>query len=593
VLELGSHALINWRNKISIAISFNERQALFPMSVALFNILRREFRGYNLTALQKDVLAGLTVGAVALPLALAFGIASGANAPAGLVTAILSGLIIGGLSGAPYQISGPTGAMSAILILIARKYGLDGVWLICVISGLMILLVGVFRLGQIVSFIPRPVITGFTSGIAIIIFVGQLDNFLGIKTAGKDNAIEKLVSYFEHSIAPNWQTMLVAGVVFATIFLLPKSISKRVPGSLIGLALATLMTFVLGFTIPTIGEIPRTLILDQRLLPGDLLKAETLQRIPELIVPSISVAALGAIESLLCGAVCGNATGVKMDGDQELIAQGVGNLIIPFFGGVPATAAIARSSVGVASGGVTRLVSIVHALLLVAAVFLFGPVLSQVPLAALAGVLMATAIRMNEWKEIRWMFRHRFKSAIISFFVTMLATAYLDLTQAVVIGVLLSAALFIARISNVHISQRPVDVQKLAERGVQLSHNADDVSVAYVTGPIFFGAAAAFRKAFEQAEHEHKKYLILSMRGVPLIDVGGLELIEELWERQKKRGGELLLAAVQPSVKKMLDRAGLTDEIGAERFFWSADQAIGATQRIGNGQTDERAQVGL
>jgi SulP family sulfate permease len=551
-----------------------------PFLSSYLNLLRKEFRGYNLGVFQKDLLAGLTVGAVALPLALAFGIASGADAPAGLVTAILSGIIIGGLSGAPYQMSGPTGAMSAILILIAQRYGLDGVWLVGLIAGVFILLIGIFRLGQIMAFIPRPVITGFTSGIAVIIFVGQIDNFLGVKTPSKDNAIEKLIGYFADGFSPNWQTMLVAAIVFAVIFLLPKSISKRVPGSLIGIVIATVLAVAAGFAVPTIGEIPRTLVLDKRLMFADLIQPETLARLPNLLVPAISVTALGAIESLLCGAVCGNATGKKMDGDQELIAQGIGNIIIPFFGGVPATAAIARSSVGVASGGQTRVVSLVHALLLLAAAFVFAPVIGRIPLAALAGVLMATAIRMNEWREIKWMFRHGFKSAIAAFIVTMLATAYLDLTQAVIIGVLVSAAVFIARISHVHVAQQNVDVEKLAARGIVLRGPAGDISVAYITGPIFFGAAAAFRRAFERAEHEHKRVLVLSMRGVPLIDVGGLELIEELWRKQKQRGGRLLLCAVQPAVKKMFDRARLTEEIGEQHFFWSADLAIAAATEM-------------
>lgn len=552
------------------------------LSIPFLNLLRQEFYGYNATTLQKDLLAGITVGAVALPLALAFGIASGATAAAGLITAILAGIIIGGLSGAPYQISGPTGAMSAVLIVIGAKYGLEGIWITGAIAGVIILLVGLLRLGRVVSFIPRPVITGFTSGIAIIIFVGQLDNLLGVQTAGAENAIAKFWNILQGGYAINWQTVIIGGVVIATMFLMPKAITKRVPGSLLGIALAMLAAIVLGFQVPMIGEIPRTLILDDRLLPTDLFSAQTAAALPELVMPALSIAALGAIESLLCGAVCGNVTGKKMDGNQELIAQGIGNIVIPFFGGVPATAAIARSSVGVASGGQTRLTSIFHAVFLIAAAFLFAPVISQIPLAALSGVLIVTAIRMNEWSEIRWMFRHRFKSAIAAFLITMLATAYLDLTQAVIIGVVLSAMLFLSQLSSIEISLSDVDIQTLEARGIRLDGAHEHIRVAYVTGPIFFGAAATLRKATEDLERDPKEVVILSMRGVPLVDMSGLEFIEELHERQKKHGGQLLLCAVQPAVRRVLDRARLTEEIGEQNFFWSADQAIlAASARVG------------
>lgn len=556
------------------------------MNLPFIALIRQEFQGYNVSALQKDLLAGITVGAVALPLALAFGIASGADAAAGLVTAIIAGFLIGGLSGAPYQISGPTGAMSAVLIVLANKYGLDGMWVAGILAGILIMLVGIFRLGRVVAFIPRPVVTGFTSGIAIIIFVGQLDNLFGVKTPPAENALAKIFNtiawlFSSPSPGPNWQTILLGGIVIAAMFLLPKKITKRVPGSLIGIALAMGVAFALQFQAPVIGEIPRTLILDNRLTLATLSNARTWEHLPELFVPALSIAALGAIESLLCGAVAGNMTGKKMDDNQELIAQGLGNIVIPFFGGVPATAAIARSSVGITSGGLTRLTSIFHAAFLLAAAFLFAGLIGQIPMAALAGVLMVTAIHMNEWGEIRWMFRHRFKSAIMAFLVTMLATAALDLTQAVIIGVALSAIIFINQISSIEITFRQVDVKQLEARGIKLGNTPNHMRIAYLTGPMFFGAAATLRKTAKDLERDPRAVVILSMRGVPLMDLSGLEFIEEVWERQKQRGGALLLCAVQPTVKKILDRSRLTQEIGAENFFWSADQAIIAASERG------------
>lgn len=276
----------------------------------------------------------------------------------------------------------------------------------------------------------------------------------------EESTVLKLLGFLRFDYAINWQTMVTAGLVIAMIFLLPKSISKRVPGSLLGLIVASLIVIGLGWQEPTIGEIPRTIVLEQRLM----LTPELFEEAPTLLVPALSVAALGAIESLLCGAVGSKATGRKMDGDQELIAQGIGNLVIPLFGGVPATAAIARTSVAINSGGQTRLVSVLHGLILLLCALFLGPILARVPLAALAGVLMATAVRMNEWEEIRWMFRHRFKSAIALFFITMFATALLDLTQAIIIGVGLSALFYIYRSSNVSVSRKEVDVKLLQAR---------------------------------------------------------------------------------------------------------------------------------
>ena len=531
-------------------------------------ILKREFTGYSLSIFQRDVLAGITVAAVALPLALAFASAAGATPAAGLVTAILSGLVIGGLSGAPFQISGPSAPMSAVLIIIASRFGLNALFMVGLIAGLIILLMGVFRLGRVVGLTPRPVITGFISGTALIIFVGQVDNLLGVKTAGAENTLRKLLGYFQGGFAPNWQTLVCGAIVIAVIFLLPKKIGRRVPGSLIGVVVATALAQALRFNIPVIGDIPHSILLDQRLT----LNPDLLAQVPDLIVPAFSVAALGAIESLLCGAVCAKASGKRIDGDQELVAQGVGNLLIPLFGGVPASAAIARSSVGIASGGNTRVVSLVHGLLLLLCVLALGPIIAIVPLSALAGLLMATAIRMNEWSEIKWMFRHHFKSSITAFAVTTLATAWLDLTQAILIGMALSALIFMWRASEVEVERRAVSLETLQKQGHAIELIHDSMSVIYITGPMFFAAASPIRAAFD--EHPEDRVLILSMRGVPLIDVSGLEVIEELVEKQAARKGLLMLAAVQPAVREMLDRARLTERIGADNIFWSADKAI-------------------
>lgn len=536
--------------------------------LSLLGLWRREFHDYNLAKFRQDFMAGLTVGAVALPLALAFGVASGATAAAGLVTAILAGLIIGALSGAPYQISGPTGAMSAVLIIISQRVGLEGVWMVGLMAGVIILVIGLLRMGRFVAFIPSSVITGFTSGIAFIIFVGQIDNFLGVKTEGAESAALKFLGYFRGSFTPEWTAVGIGLVVIAIMVFWPARLGRYVPGSLVGIVVATLIAVVTNWPVVSIGEIPRTILLDQRLR----VEAIPWNRIQELIVPAFSVAALGAVESLLCGAVASKMTGIRLQANQELIAQGVGNILIPFFGGVPATAAIARSSVGIKSGGQTRMVSIIHALALLASALLLAPVIARVPLTALAGVLMVTAVRMNEWEAIRFMFSHRFKTGMVTFLITFLATITLDLTQAIVIGGIISAGIFINQVANLEVDIRTVDVERMRARGMDVKTDCKYIRVAYLTGPLFFAATNTFNEAF--AHEEDVDFLILSMRAVPLIDLSGIEALHHLHETMAAQGKTLMLAAVHPKVMRMLERAGLDELIGKENFFWTADRAI-------------------
>lgn len=540
----------------------------------LAQLYRSEFSGYNLTKFRQDLLAGLTVAAVALPLALAFGVASGATAAAGLVTAIIAGLVIGALSGAPYQISGPTGAMSAVLIVLVSRYGLDGIWAAGLLSGVMLLLIGLLKLGRFIAFIPSSVITGFTSGIALIIFIGQIDNFLGVHTAEHETALQKLLGYFQGGFTPNWQVVLIGLVVIALMLLWPKKWDRVLPASLLGIIAATVAAVATGWHVEQIGAIPQTLLLAERFDP----LAFDWSQLPALLPPTLTITALGAVESLLCGAVAANMTGIRLQANQELVGQGIGNIVLPFFGGVPATAAIARSSVGIKSGGQTRLTSIIHALGLLLSMFLLAPLMARIPLAALAGVLMVTAWRMNEWHAIRFMFSHRFKTDIGAFLITMIATISLDLTQAILIGSLLAGAIFLNRIASLEVEVTKVDPERLRQRGVQLEHPCDHMHVAFVTGPLFFAATATFGEALAGLQNTHA--LILSMRGVPLVDTAGIEAIRKLHERVHAQGGTLMFAGVHKNVKAMLERGGLVDEVGEQNFFWSSDQAIMAAQKL-------------
>lgn len=542
---------------------------------SLARLYKDEFSNYSFAIFQQDLLAGLTVAAVALPLALAFGVASGATAAAGLVTAILAGIIIGALGGAPYQISGPTGAMSAVLIVLVQRYGLEGIWIAGLLSGVILLLIGIMRLGRFIAFIPAPVISGFTSGIALIIFIGQIDNFIGFKTPGTETAAQKLIGYFNTPLAFDWHTITLGLVVIGTMILWPAKWNSKFPSSLLGIILATLLNWSLDWTTPMIGAIPRTLFLADRLNLSNI----PFSNLSEFIAPTLTITALGAVESLLCGAVGSNMTGVRLQANQELIAQGAGNMVIPFFGGVPATAAIARSSVGIKSGGRTRMVSIIHAVGLLLSMFLLTPFMERIPLAALAGVLMVTAVRMNEWDAIRFMFGKRFKTDMIAFTITMFATIVLDLTQAIMIGTFLAGAVFLNKIASIDIEVQDVDIERLKQRGIETEGKCRHVRVAFLTGPLFFAATGQFNESFANLKETHA--LILSMRGVSLIDTAGLEALHKLHERLHNQGGTLMFAEVHDNARNMMERGGLVDVIGAENFFWSSDQAIVEAEKRG------------
>jgi SulP family sulfate permease len=541
----------------------------------LAQLYRDEFRGYNLVKFQQDALAGLTVAAVALPLALAFGVASGSTASAGLVTAIIAGFLMGALAGAPYQISGPTGAMSAVLILLVQQYGLTGIWAAGLIAGVLLTAIGLLRLGRFIAFIPSPVITGFTSGIALIIFIGQIDNFLGVNTPAAESAAVKFLGYFKGGFTPDWHTILLGMIVILTMIFWPAKWNAKFPGSLLGIILAAAVNLLLHWPVAVIGEIPRTLIQAERFNPMTF----DWTQLGNFLTPALTITALGAIESLLSGAVGSKMTGIRLQANQELISQGIGNIVIPFFGGVPATAAIARSSVGIKSGGQTRMVSIIHAAGLLLSMFVLAPFMARIPLAGLAGVLMVTAWRMNEWAGIRFIFGKRFKTAMITFSITLLATITLDLTQAILVGVFLSGAVFLSNISTLEVTVSEVDPEKLRQKGIETAGNCRHVRVAFLTGPLFFAATGHFNEAFASLNDTHA--LILSMRGVPLIDMSGLEAIHTLYEKLRAQGGTLMFSGVHENAMTMMKRGGLVDHIGEENFFWASDEAIVDAERRG------------
>lgn len=529
--------------------------------------LRQEFRGYNGAKLSKDLMAGLTVAAVALPLALAFGVSAGATAACGLVTAIIAGLVISALTGGYYQISGPTGAMAAILGSLIAGYGMQGMFVAAFLAGILLILAAVLHLGNLTAFVPAPVITGFTSGIAVVIALGQIDNFFGTYSEG-GSALAKLVSYGRLGFAPDVTTTAVALFVVLLMVFFPKKWNAVVPASLIGIIIATAATLLLDLEIATVGEIPQTLMLPERLNPTKI----DWGTVPSLLAPAFSIGVLNMLESLLCGASAGRATGIKLNNDQELFAQGVGNLVLPLFGGIPATAALARTSVAVRSGAQTRLTGIFHALGLLIMMFVLAPVIRYVPLAALAGVLMVTAWRMNEWHAIQYIFGHRFKGAIAKFVVTMICTIAFDLTVAIVVGVGLGLILMVARLSRLQINYERVDMSRLKSDDAALAARYGNAMVAYVTGPLLFANISVLEELPERVGSCDT--LLLSMRGVPSMDVSAAQVLLGLLEEYRNRGVDVVICGLPSASMTMMRRAGIVDLLGEQAFYWSVERAL-------------------
>ncbi len=529
--------------------------------------LKKEFKGYNAASLSKDLMAGVTVAAVALPLALAFGVAGGADAASGLITAIIAGFVMSIFAGGFYQISGPTGAMSAILITLVARFGMQGVFAATFLAGIMLFLAGVLHLGRLTAFIPMPVITGFTSGIAIIIALGQVDNFFGVKSQGS-SAVEKLVSYGTLGFSPDFAALGIGLAVVGIMIAFPKKWAAVFPSSLAAIILTTAAVIIFNIDIPAVGAIPQTLFPDTRFS----LSSVGSINFSEIISPAFSIAMLGMIESLLCGASAGRMTGKKLKSDRELIAQGIGNIIVPFFGGVPATAAIARTSVAIKSGAKTRLVGIFHSLGLLASMFLLAPVMSRIPLSALAGVLMVTAWRMNEWSSIKMFFKGRFKGPIIKYLVTMAATVVLDLSAAIALGVAVALIILVARLSRLDIIYDKVDPSRLDGESERLKNCWKKTIVAYVSGPLMFANSDCLEEI--PSRLDGADILIMSMRGVSMLDISGGQALVEMLETLKKQGVSVKMCGISESVREMMNRTGVTSVLGEENYYWSATTAL-------------------
>lgn len=521
--------------------------------------------GYTFKQFQGDLMGGITVGIVALPLAIALAIASGVKPEQGLYTAIVAGFVIAVLGGSRVQISGPTGAFVVIVYGIVQKYGYDGLVVATLIAGVMLVIMGLARMGALLKFIPYPVIVGFTSGIALIIFSSQVNDLLGLRidTVPAD-FVEKWIMYARHMGQIDFYTLGVALVSLLIIVLWPR-ITHRVPGQLIAILAATFAVQYFQLPVETIqsrfGGMPSG-------LPTPQLPAVTWASFQELFSPAITIAILAALESLLSSVVADGMTGTRHRSNMELIGQGAGNIASAVFGGIPATGAIARTATNIKSGGKTPVAAIIHAIFLLLVLLLIGEWAAMIPMATLAAVLIVVAYNMSEWRE----FQHLLKSPrgdIAVLLATFLLTVFIELTVAIQVGILLAAFLFLQKMSreaHVDLITNTLDEdEEFRARDMSKIEIPKRVEVFEVSGSLFFGAVSQFKESIRVVT-SRPKVMILRMRQVQTIDASGIHILEELVSEMHARGAIVVFSAVSRSVYRVMRKAGFVELVDRNNF---------------------------
>ncbi len=536
---------------------------------------------YDKSQFLSDLTAGLTVAVVALPLAMAFAIASGVAPERGIFTAIVAGLLISALGGSRVQIGGPTGAFVVIVAGIVGKFGYNGLILCTLIAGTLLIVLGLLRLGGLIKFIPHPVTTGFTTGIAVVIFSTQIRDLLGLTMESAPSGfIEKWRSYFQHLDTIN---PAATGLAVGTIFIIAVSrrLSPRLPGMLIAMMTATAVAVVFHLNVETIGsrfgDLPRT-------LPTPSFPRFEPSAIRDLIQPAITVALLAAIESLLSATVADGMIGGRHRPNMELVAQGVANMASVAFGGIPATGAIARTATNIKSGAKTPVAGIVHAVALALLLLLFAPVAKLIPLAALAGILVVVSYNMSEVGHFVELFRAP-RSDIAVLLITFALTVLVDLTVAVQTGIVLASLLFIRKMAE--ISNVGVITQELGDdhdeppdpNAIELRQVPPSVQVFEISGPFFFGAADRFKDVMRLTDGHHS-VIIIRMRHVPVIDATGLHVLREFLRFCRNRRAHLILSGVHAQPLFALEHSGLWDEVGDENIFGNIDDSLNRAREI-------------
>lgn len=539
-------------------------------------IFTGRYEGYSVGHLKKDLLSGIIVGVVAIPLAMSFAIASGVKPEYGIYTACIAGILISVFGGSKYQIGGPTGAFVPILLGIVLTYGYENLLVAGLMAGILLTLMGIFKLGNLIKFIPRPVTIGFTAGIAVTIFIGQIASFLGLTGIEKhEQFIANLNELFIHIGTINFYSILTAIVCFAVMMLTPK-VFPKVPGALVGIIFSTIIAALFYSeqvaTIATAyGDIPST-------LPKFGIPEITFERIQQLIGPAFVIAMLGGIESLLSAVVADGMTNSKHNSNRELIGQGIANIVTPFFGGIPATGAIARTATNIKTGAASPMSGIIHGVFVLLTLLLLAPYASHIPLASMAPVLMIVAWNMSEQKHFAHILKMKSGDSLV-LVITFLLTVFTSLTFAVEVGLILAVILFAKRMSQMLVVSKVLpdhssEKGKVLPHVVNQAHDCPQISIYTIEGPLFFGAAQTFEQNILSSINYKPKVLILRMGKVPFIDTTGESYFRNIVENFNNHGGQVFITGVQESLKSTLDLNNLTAEIGQENFFERTGEAI-------------------
>ena len=535
-------------------------------------------KNYSKEKFMTDLMAGIIVGIVALPLAIAFGIASGVSPEKGLITAIIGGFIVSFLGGTNVQIGGPTGAFIVIVYGIIQNFGIEGLAIATVIAGIILLVMGALKLGTVIKFIPYPIVVGFTSGIALTIFTTQMKDLFGL-TMDKVPAdfISKWIAYFGAAHTVNFWAFGVGLLSILLIALTPK-VTKKIPGSLVAIVVMTIVAYLLrnyaGITaIETIG--------DRFTINASLPQPEPISfdmNMINLLLPSaFTIAILGAIESLLSATVADGVIGDKHNSNTELIAQGAANIIVPLFGGIPVTGAIARTMTNINNGGRTPVAGIIHAIILLLILLFLGPLTKHIPMACLAGVLIIVSYNMSEWRTFRSLMKNP-KSDVSVLLVTFFLTVIFDLTIAIEIGLLIAMLFFMRRVAETtHVSVTTNEID-LSDEG-EIHHDEDvlqlekGIEVYEIDGPFFFGVANKFDSVMKNMG-DKPKIRIIRMRKVSFIDSTGLHNLESLWRLSNAEHIHMILSGVNENVHKVLTKSGFDQKIGAENICSNINEAV-------------------
>ncbi|MCM1484572.1 MAG: sulfate permease [Muribaculaceae bacterium] len=540
---------------------------------------------YSAAKFKADLISGIVVGIVALPLAIAFGIASGVSPTVGLITAIIGGFLVSAFGGCSVQIGGPTGAFIVIVYGIIANYGLQGLAVATFMAGVILVLLGLFRLGTVIKFIPYPIVVGFTAGIALTIFSTQMNDFFGLGLTDIPAAfIPKWGVYFRNFGNANLVTMIV-GIVSLLIIIAAPKISKRLPGALLSIIIVTAAVWLLHRMCP---DIHVTTIGDRfGSMPTDIPQPHTfnlnMDTINMLLPSAFTIAVLGAIESLLSATVADGITGSRTDSNTELMGQGIANIVVPFFGGIPVTGAIARTMTNITNGGRTPVAGVIHAVVLLLIFLFLMPLINLVPMACLASVLIVVSYNMSGWRTIRAMLKNP-KSDITVLAVTFVLTVVFDLTIAIEMGLLLAVILFLRRVTEntqIKVYSEQLDI---AEGTETTNHEVLDVAkgveVYEIDGPFFFGVATKFDELMRNTMTEKPIVRIIRMRKVPFIDATGLHNLEILIESSQREGIHVVLSGVNENVRKVLYNAHIQDMIGQDHICDHITKAVAMANSV-------------